>query len=110
LNHAAPQRYNPHRTINPGSRTALPATVTVTGATEGAGNAAEGNGAATDKSVKGITTPGPCWAVDVKVERSNSVRLREGSITHYWGTKQDADADAPMITEGNHFYKDTGRH
>jgi hypothetical protein len=65
--------------------------------------------AATDKSVKGITAPGPCWAVDVKVERSNSVRLREGSITHYWGTKQDADADAAMIAEGNYFYKDTGR-
>ena len=65
--------------------------------------------AATDKSVHDITAPGPCWAVDVKAERSRSFHLREGSITHYWDKKHDAEADAAMIAEGNYFYKDTGR-
>jgi hypothetical protein len=57
--------------------------------------------------VKGVTSPGACWAVDVKVEKSNSDQLRKGSITHFWGTRQDAEADAAMIAEGNYFYKGT---
>jgi hypothetical protein len=58
--------------------------------------------AATDKSVHGITEAGDCWAVDVKVEGSNSVQLREGSITHYWSTRQDAEAGKARIARGDY--------
>src|SRR5262245_24182682 len=64
---------------------------------------------ATDKSVRGVKDPGPCWAVDVKVEKSDSDQLRLGSITHFFGTRQDADADAAKIAEGNTYYKGTDR-
>jgi hypothetical protein len=64
--------------------------------------------AATDKSVNGITEPGPCWAVDARVERSRSRQLTEGSIVRYWGTRRAADA-AALIARGKLFYKDTGR-
>lgn len=60
-------------------------------------------------SVHGITQAGDFWAVEAKVEGSNSRRLREGAIVRFWGTKQDADADAAAIREGSKFYKDTGR-
>lgn len=65
--------------------------------------------AVTDKSVDGITGPGPCWAVDAKVEKSNSRELSQGSIVRYWGTRHAADADAALITRGLLFYKDSGR-
>ena len=65
--------------------------------------------AVTDKSVDGITGPGPCWAVDAKVEKSNSRELSEGSIVRYWGTRHAADADAALIARGKLFYKDSGR-
>ena len=44
--------------------------------------------ASTDKSVYGIASEGPCWAVDARVENSNSRQLREGSIARYWSTHQ----------------------
>jgi hypothetical protein len=47
--------------------------------------------------------------VDVKVERSSSHTLREGSITHYWASRDDAEADAAIIAKGNYFYKNTDR-
>jgi hypothetical protein len=65
--------------------------------------------AATDKSVYGIKSEGPCWAVDARVENSNSRQLREGSIARYWSTHQQAEADAALIARGLLFYKDTGR-
>jgi hypothetical protein len=65
--------------------------------------------ASTDKSVYGITKPGPCWAVDARVENSSSQQLREGSIARYWPTEQHAEADAALIARGLLFYKDTGR-
>lgn len=65
--------------------------------------------AATDKSVRGINSPGQYWAVDAKVENSDRRQLREGSIVRYWATRRDADADAARIAEGSMFYKDTGR-
>src|SRR5690349_5334138 len=64
--------------------------------------------AATDKSVHGITKPGMYWAVDAKVENSNSSQLREGSIARYWSTRGAAEADAALIARGKLFYKDTG--
>ena len=65
--------------------------------------------AATHGSVHGITAPGEFWAVDAKVERSNSDRLRDGSIARFWSTKQDAEADAARIAAGKSFYKDRER-
>jgi hypothetical protein len=59
--------------------------------------------------VYGITAPGPCWAVDAKVEKSNSRQLREGSIVRCWRTRQEAETDAALIKQGRLFYKDTGR-
>jgi hypothetical protein len=41
--------------------------------------------AAAHNSAKGVTSSGACWAIDVKVERSSSHTLREGSITHFLG-------------------------
>lgn len=70
---------------------------------------AESDRAATDKSVQGITSPGDCWAVDAKVENSNSHQLRAGSIVRFWGTREAAEADAATIRAGEEFYKDTGR-
>ena len=56
--------------------------------------------AATHSSVHDITAPGNYWAVDAKVERSNSAHLRDGSIARYWATKQPADADVSRIAQG----------
>ncbi|WP_285032136.1 hypothetical protein [Mycolicibacterium sp. lyk4-40-TYG-92] len=69
----------------------------------------ESDRAATDKSVQGITSPGDCWAVDAKVENSNSHQLRAGSIVRFWGTREAAEADAARIRAGEEFYKNTGR-
>ena len=65
--------------------------------------------AVTDKSVDGITGPGPCWAVDAKVEKSNNRQLSDGSIVRYSGTRHAADADATLIARRLLFYKDSGR-
>lgn len=64
---------------------------------------------ASHDSVCGITGPGPCWAVDAKVERSNSYQLRDGSIVRYWRTREEAETDAALIKRGRLFYKETGR-
>ena len=65
--------------------------------------------AASHKSVHGITEPGDYWALDVKVENSNSRRLQQGSIARFWRTREDADQDAAAIRRGERFYKNTGR-
>lgn len=69
----------------------------------------ESDRAAAHRSVHGITVPGLCWAVDAKVETSNSRQLHEGSIVRYWQTRSEAEADAASIAQGGEFYKDTGR-
>ena len=64
---------------------------------------------AKDKSANGIDIPGPCWAVDAKVEGSTSRQLREGAIVRYWLTHEEAKADAALIRRGLLFFKDSGR-
>jgi hypothetical protein len=61
------------------------------------------------ESVHDITSPGPCWAVDAKVERSSRTHLRSGAIVRYWNTRAGADADAALIKRGMLRYKDTDR-
>lgn len=59
-------------------------------------------------SVHGVSAPGVCWAVDAKVERGEK-GLADGSIVRFWGSKEDAEADATRISEGKSFYKDRER-
>lgn len=65
--------------------------------------------AAAHNSVHGISEPGTYWAVDVKVENSDSTALREGSMARYWRTGADAELDAAAINRGEKFYKSSGR-
>jgi hypothetical protein len=60
-------------------------------------------------SVHDITEPGHYWAVDAKVEGSNSRHLREGAIARFWRSEQDAQADADQIRYGSRYYKNSGR-
>lgn len=65
--------------------------------------------AADHNSVHGILEPGTYWAVDARVENSDSTQLREGSIVRYWRTRNEADADAAGINRGEKFYKSSNR-